>query len=251
MNRGIYISGGGMMVETVRTDTIANNLANSNTAGYKKDINVTRDFHDMLIERINDGENPAPKVGNLGMGAVSIENYVVHKNGAFIDTGDSMSVAISGSGYFAVETPAGVRYTRNGAFTLNSDGQLVTMDGYAVLGAGGTTINMIDNQPVNISNTGQVYNGDQMVGQLELIDVEDPRTMRKEAGVLFDLNPNAAQRPFTGKIIGGMLEASNVNVIEEMVNLIASYRAFEINAKGVQTHDQLNEKAVNDVGRIG
>ena len=251
MNRGIYFSGGGMMVETMRTDTIANNLANCNTAGYKKDINVTRDFHDMLIQRINDGERPAPKIGNLGTGAVSVENYVVHKNGAFIDTGDSMSVAISGSGYFTVETPAGVRYTRNGAFTLNSEGQLVTMDGYAVLGAGGTRINMVDNQPIHISDTGMVYNGNQMVGQLELIDIADSRTMRKESGVLFDLLPSAEQRPFTGKVVGGMLEASNVNVIEEMVKLIASYRAYEINAKGVQTHDQLNDKAVNDVGRVG
>lgn len=250
MNRGIYFSAGGMMVETVRTDTIANNLANCNTAGYKKDINITRDFHDMLVERINDGEDPAPKIGDLGTGAVAIENYVVHKNGAFIDTGDSLNVAISGSGYFSVETPAGVRYTRNGTFTLNSEGVLVNVDGYPVLGTGGTRITTIDNQPINIGDNGMVYNGDQMIGQLDLVDVTDTRFMRKEAGVLFNMEAGATQRPFSGRINSGMLEASNVNVIEEMVNLIASYRAYEVNAKGVQTHDQLNEKAVNQVGTL-
>ena len=250
MNRGIYTAAGGMITETYRTDTIANNLANSNTAGYKKDINISVDFHKMLIERINDGQYPHPQVGILGTGAVSWENYVVHQNGSIQDTGDPLNVAISGSGYFSVDTPGGVRYTRNGSFTLSDDGTLVTQDGYAVLGVGGARITAIDNQPITIGDTGIVYNGQQQIGQLDIIDVADKRAMTKEAGVFFRLENNAAQLPFTGKVSSGMLEMSNVNIIEEMVNLIGSYRAYEINAKAVQTHDQLNEKAVNDVGKM-
>ena len=251
MNRGIYISAQGMITETYRTDTIANNLANCNTVGYKKDINISMDFRNMLVERINDKEYPYPDVGPVGKGAVAWENYVVHKTGAYVDTGNNLNVAINGKGYFAVQTPAGVRYTRNGTFTLNNDGQLVTIDGYSVLGAGGGTINAIANQPISIGNNGRVFSGDQEIGQLEVVDVEDTRTMHKEDGVFFRMEEGAARAPFTGSIVSGMLEASNVNVVEEMVNLIASYRAYEINAKGVQTHDQLNDKAVNDVGKFG
>ena len=250
MNRGIYTSASGMITETYRTDTIANNLANCNTAGYKKDINISKDFRSMLIERINDGENPAPKIGRLGTGPVSWENFVVHQNGAFIDTGKPLDVAISGKGYFAVETPAGTRYTRNGSFTLNDLGEIVTVDGYRVLGAGGTPITVFDNAPVSVGPTGRIYNGEQEIGQLEIIDVENTRSLRKEAGVFFRLEDNARTIPFSGKVNSGVLEASNVNIIEEMVNLIGSYRAYEINAKGVQTHDQLNDKAVNEVGRV-
>ncbi len=250
MNRGIYTSASGMMTETVRTDTIANNLANCKTTGYKKDINISMDFRSMLIQRIHDGEEPAPKVGNLGTGSYPVENYVVHQSGSLIDTGNPLHVAISGRGYFAVETPAGVRYTRNGTFSLNDNGQIVTMDGYPVLGAGGQAITVLDNKPVAISQTGRVFNGDQEIGQLELIDVENTRAMHKEAGVFFRLDENARVAPFTGRISSGVLEASNVNIIEEMVNLIGSYRAYEINAKGVQTHDQLNDKAVNEVSRV-
>jgi flagellar basal-body rod protein FlgG len=239
-----------MIAEMVRTDTIANNLANCNTAGYKKDINVSRDFNSMLIERIRDGENPAPKIGELGTGPVAWENFVVHQNGGFIDSGSSLNAAISGRGYFTVETPAGVRYTRNGTFTLNSEGTIVTMDGYPVLSDAGTNITVFDNQPVHIGNDGRVFNGEQEIAQLGLIDVENTRALHKEAGVFFRLDDEGEIRPFNGRVFGGMLEASNVNIIEEMVNLIASYRAYEINAKGVQTHDQLNEKAVNDVGRV-
>ncbi len=250
MNRGIYTAASGMITETVRTDTIANNLANCNTAGYKKDINVSTDFRNILIERIRDGEYPHPKVGNLGTGAYPLENYVVHSGGNIIDTGNPLNLAISGKGYFTVETPAGIRYTRNGSFTLNDTGQLVTVDGYPVLGSGGQSITVFDNQPVTISQNGRVYNGDQEIGQLDLIDVENSRSMRKEAGIFFRLEDNARVVPFTGKINSGVLEASNVNIIEEMVNLIGSYRAYEINAKAVQTHDQLNDKAVNEVSRV-
>ncbi len=250
MNRGIYSSASGMMTEMVRTDTIANNLANCNTVGYKKDVNVSEPFEKMLIERINDGQNPAPKIGYLGTGAGPRENYVVHQMGGMIETGNPLNVAIAGKGYFSVQTPNGVRYTRNGSFTLNNNGQIVTTDGYPVLGTGGTPITVLDNQPININANGQVYNGAQEIGQLGLVDVENTRFLRKEEGVFFRLDNQTALRQFNGRLNSGFLEASNVNVIEEMVNLIASYRAYEINSKGVQSHDQLNDKAVNDVSRL-
>lgn len=250
MNRGIYTSASGMVSETVRTDTIANNLANCNTVGYKKDINITKDFQRMLIERINDGEYPPPKIGRMGTGSVAVENYVVQKTGPFIDTGNPLNVAINGKGFFSVETPNGTRYTRNGSFVINSNMELTTLSGYPVQGVGGTRIVLMNADNVSISEQGNVYNGDQMIGQLNLVDVDESRALRKEGELMFRLEQGGNLQPFTGKVVQGMLEASNVNVIEEMVNLIASYRAFEINSKGVQTHDQLDDKAVNEVSRV-
>lgn len=250
MNRGIYTSASGMVSETVRTDTIANNLANCNTVGYKKDINITKDFQSMLIERINDGEDPPPKIGNMGTGSVAIENYVVHRAGSFIDTGNPLDVAINGKGYFSVETPNGVRYTRNGSFVLNPNMELTTVDGYPVQGVGGARIILLNADAIRISQDGNVYNGDQLIGQLNIVDFGETRALHKEGQLMFRADEGANLQQSTGKVVQGMLEASNVNVIEEMVNLIASYRAFEINAKGVQTHDQLNDKAVNEVSRV-
>lgn len=131
MWRGLYTAGAGMIQETQRTDTIANNLANVNTTGYKRDVAVSSEFEPMLIRRINDkdmrsdvtsfkgfslGGNP-PVVGTLGLGSEIAEIATDHGQGIFESTGNPYDVAISGEGYFEIQTPQGVRYTRDGAFS--------------------------------------------------------------------------------------------------------------------------------------
>jgi len=247
MIRGIYTAASGMMVEVERTDVIANNLANAGTAGFKGDVAVTKDFAAVLLKRINDGPE-APYIGSTGAGALVDEVATRQTQGSIRYTGNDLDLAIEGSGFFVVATPQGQRYTRNGSFTVNSQGQLVTADGYRVLGQGGPI--QLNEGKVAITGEGQITVDGLPVGQLLLVDFADSRRLVKEGSSLYAAPEDMATQPSAGRVIQGALEGANVNVVSEMVQLIAAYRAYEINAKTVQTHDQLLDKAVNEVGRV-
>lgn len=249
MIRGIYAAGAGMLAEATRTDVIANNLANASTAGYRKDIAVNKDFHSLLIQRINDGPGRQP-IGSLGVGAMVDEVATIHTVSGMRPTGNPYDLAVEGKGFFAVETPAGVRYTRNGSFTRSAQGELVTQDGYRVLGQGGA-IQLGDPQSrVSIGEDGRVTVDGAEADTLRLVAFADEKRLVKEGANLFTA-PGLAEEEATGSLVReGYLEQSNVNVVAEMVNLITGYRAYEVNAKAVQAHDQLLDKAVNEVGRV-
>lgn len=245
MIRGIYTAASGMLAETTRADTIANNLANGNTAGFKKDVAISKDFASVLIRRINDGPE-APVIGGLGVGTVIDEIATIQSTGLMHFSGNPFDFAIDGKGFFAVQTAAGVRYTRNGTFTRNARGELVNAEGQKVLGQNGP-ITLPDGQ-VTVDGTGNVIVDGANVGQLRVVEFNNERELVKEGANLYQAPNNGRQA--TGKVAQGFLEQSNVNVVSEMVNLISGYRAYELNAKTVQTHDQLLDKAVNEVGKV-
>jgi flagellar basal-body rod protein FlgG len=248
-----------MVAETIRTDTIANNLANVNTTGYKKDTAVNKSFGDMLIHRINDGES-APYIGSLGLGTAIDEIGRSPDQGSFIQTENPLNLAIEGSGYFAVDTPSGTRYTRDGTFSINAQGQLVTMDGNPVLGENGPIQIDFENSTLanlNIDSTGRITAtavdglGIAELGNLQLASFTDERQLLKQGNNLYNAdNAVGGPLPFTGTVIQGYLEQSNTNAISEMVNLIATYRAYEINSKAVRTQDEMLGKAVTEVGKV-
>ena len=249
MLRGLYTAASGMIAEGVRTDTIANNLANADTAGFKKDTTVTSEFREMLLKRINDGAD-VPTIGQMGTGAEAVANVTNYSTGAFKTTGNPLDFAIEGDGFFAVNAPQGVRYTRDGSFTLNGQNQLVTADGYRVRGQNGAPITAVAEGGVQVDAMGRVFSGGQEIGQLEMVSVPNKQQLAKEGSNLFRTTAaNPAQQPFTGKVRQGALEGSNVNVVEEMVNMISAYRAYEIHSKAVQTHDALADKAINEVAK--
>ena len=251
MIRGIYASATGMVAETARTDTIANNIANANTAGYKRDVAVNKDFASMLIWRINDGESN-PSVGSL-VGTQVDEIATDHAQAGMRLTGDPYNLALQGSGYFTIQTENGPRYTRDGTFTLNAQGQLVTMTGRLVLGEGGP-IHIDPRTPSNkvtIDPTGRVLADQKEVGKLQLVAFADEKQLVKQGDNLFNAdNAVGGAQNFTGRVAQGYLEESNSNMVLNMVNLIATYRAYELNAKVIQSHDSLLGRAVNDVGKV-
>ncbi|HWR29417.1 MAG TPA: flagellar basal-body rod protein FlgF [Negativicutes bacterium] len=249
--RGIYIAASGMLVESLRADVTANNLANVNTAGFKKDFAVMKDYASRQIKRINDGEQ-TPEIGTMGAGAWIDTIATSYSTGIVRNTNNSLDFALEGKGFFTIETPAGVRYTRNGTFTRSGNGDLVTQDGNRVLGLTG---------PINLSGTGQAgkvtvaEDGRLFLDGVEnntfmLNGFEDETRLRKEGSSLFR-PPEGVQAQQVNPIVRqGYLELSNVNVISEMVNMIAGFRAYETNSKVVQTHDTLLDKAVNEVARV-
>jgi len=235
-----------MLAEAMRTDVISNNLANVNTAGFKKDVAVTKDFASMLITRINDGAD-AP-IGGVGVGTMVDEVATIHSAGAMRNTGNDFDMAMEGKGFFTVETPQGVRYTRNGTFAKNIQGELITQDGYRVLGQNGPI--RIQGTKMVVSDDGSIDIDNQLVGKLQLVEFDNEKQLTKEGASLFAAPAGQRGKPGTGGVRQGFLEMSNVNVINEMVNLITNYRAYEINGKVVQAHDQLIGKAVNEVGKL-
>jgi flagellar basal-body rod protein FlgF len=247
MIRGIYAAASGMLVETIRNDAIANNLANVNTTGYKKNVALSKDFASVLVQRINDGDQ-ALNIGSMGMGAVVNEITTVQSKGALRFTGNKFDLAVEGQGFFMVQTPFGIRYTRNGEFTRNEQGELVNSEGYRVLGENGVI--RINGNNLHISDDGQLVVDDNPVDRLQIVDFAEPKNLIKEGVSLFNAESARQQRLPVGKVKQGYLEASNVNVVREMVDMLAGYRAYELNSKLVQAHDQLLEKAANEIGKV-
>lgn len=247
MIRGLYSAASGMLAEADRIDVISNNLANVNTAGFKKDVAVTKDFAEILITRVNDG-NDTPVIGGMGTGVVVDEVATIHAAGTIKTTGNDFDLAIEGKGFFTVQTPQGIRYTRNGTFAKSTQGELVTSDGYRVLGENGPII--INGGKMTVGTDGRVLVDDVEVGQLRMRDFGDEKQLAKEGASLYTAPAGQQGQPFSGSIKQGALEMSNVNVISDMVNMIANYRNYEINGKVVQAHDQLLGKAANEVGKV-
>ena len=253
MLRALQAASTGMEAQQLNLNTIANNLANVNTTGFKKN---KVEFQDMLYERrrqvgADEGAGNIPPTGvEIGNGTRVVSTAKIYSQGQLNQTGEKMDVAIQGDGFFEVERPDGTNaYTRDGGFKIAADGTVVTNDGLPVLG--GFQPIPVDASSVSISPTGQVTvvtPGGTQNFEIQLTRFNNPAGLRSLGNNLFEESeasgaPNVGN-PGTdgfGTLLQGSLETSNVNVAEEMVNMILAQRAYEMNAKAIQTSDQLME----------
>ncbi|MBR2215578.1 MAG: flagellar hook-basal body protein [Selenomonadaceae bacterium] len=268
MWRGLYTAASGMITEAVRTDTLANNLANASTSGFKRNETVVKEFEPLLMRRINDpndkseevtsfrGFSVGPshrRVGTLGLGSGVAEIATDFSQGAMQSTGNPLDIAISGNGYLAVQTPQGIRYTREGNLFRAASGELQTVRGQAVVNQQSRPIVIpADARSVQFGAQGEVYvNGGQQIGRLQFVEFNDRNALVKQGNSLYMARAGANPQPATGEIVQGALEASNTNTVSEMVELINNYRIYEAGSKALLTQDSLLDKAVNDIGRTG
>ncbi len=278
MVRGLYTGASGMIAQEARLDAIANNLANVDKAAYKKDLTLFKAFPDMIIRRLNDdglGITPAgsydtmPFVGKLGTGVEVNEVYTIYEQGSLMRTENPFDIAMEGNGFFTVMTERGERYTRNGAFTLNKDGILVTHNGLPVMGQNGIIKLQKNNFMINergeiLVNSALSLNPDDMIGitqnnweqpvvidKLKIVDFENIRDLKKEGESLYHeteySGPALPAEEY--KVIQGFLEKSNVNAVREMVDMIEVQRSYEANQKAMLTHDQELGRLINEVAR--
>jgi flagellar basal-body rod protein FlgG len=244
MVRGLHIAASGLLAQQVRHETIANNLANADTTGYKADEVVFRTALDKAIWRLRDRQRgaPASPIGTLSFGAEVDEGATDLRPGPIALTGRPLDVAIDGEGFFVVRTPRGERYTRDGAFRQAADGTLVTADGMPVLGmrgeirSAGTTLSIAPN--------GDVLANGQVIDRLRIVQL---RGASKEGANRFTGNAQPLQ-PFSLQV--GALERSNVSVVQAMVDMIVAMRAYEASHRAVLAHDEMLQRAVNDVGKV-
>lgn len=267
MLRGMYTGASGMLAEQVRTDVLANNLANAQTVGFKREAVLQRAFPEMLIRRVFDPVTPAggadptfygtgalydprPVIGRLGTGTYVDGTWTVFEQGPLRFTGNTLDVALNGEGFFAVQTDAGVRFTRDGRFMLDSEGRLVTLAGWPVLGADGGPI-VVQGADVAIDETGQVWADGVVAGVLAAWTFAEPQALVREGEGLWAATDEAgAPQPADAVILSGYLEQANVNVVSSMVELIAAFRAYEANQKVIQAYDDTLGRVVNDLGRV-
>ncbi len=259
MLRGLYTSASGMLAEQVRVDVIANNLANVQTAGFKRETVLQSAFPDMLLRRINDlagtvqgagggASDPRPVIGRLGTGTYIDGTYADWSPGPLRYTGNPLDLALEGEGFFTVETAAGLRYTRNGRFTLDGDGWLVTMEGHRVVGEAGPI--QILGSEVHVTDQGEVWVDGAPVAVLALRGFADPQGLLREGGSLWAATELSGEpTPAGPRVHAGHVEDANVNVVGTMVELISAYRSYEANQRVIQVYDQTLSKAVNDLGR--
>lgn len=266
-SKGIYTALSGAMAQSQRLDTIANNIANANTTGFKRDEQVFREYltaNEKQPDVIQVPRVPASvesfydmQGGDKGF-AESVGTYADQSQGALKNTGATLDVGLEGKGFFEVLTPNGVRYTRNGSFKTDNDGRLVTNDGNLVLQEGtgdpaGRAIRL-SGKNVTIGYSGEVYDGDQLQGRLSVLETANPDSLRKEGNSLYGLKENYTT-PMTkandAKLHQGFVEMSNVNIVDEMTNMIQASRTFEANQSAMKAFDSMDEKLVNQVSRVG
>jgi len=245
MVNGLYTARNGMMLLQEMMDNTTHNLSNANTSGFKKSLMAS-------VAQVDIKRNDQLKLHQDEEHQMS-ENYIDYSQGSLIMTENPFDLALENSGFFEVETPNGVRYTRNGSFTRNGMGDLVTLQGYRVLGEDGAPINLDEESEFSVSAAGKVYGNGKEVAKLSIVDFADKRTeLGREGHNLYYAKPNVEpQQAVKTTIKQGFLESSNVSVVDSMVEMIRFQRNYEANQKSVQSEDETLTKAVNDVGRVG
>lgn len=217
-------------------DLVSHNLANVSTTGYKREAAV---FNDTLRRALFNGEGAY--IGDLGAGASMKETYTVMEPGTVTATGNPLDVAITTpEGFFAVQTPNGTRYTRDGAFTLNADHVLTTQSGLPVLDTAGREITLSAGK-VAIDQSGAVsVNGT----QVSSIGVYQGRVVKQGEGLYSGSAMSLIENP---NIATGALESSNVNAIEEMIQMIALNRIYEMAQRGALSQDEMTQKLLQSI----
>lgn len=261
MIQSLYSAATGMEAQQLNLNTIANNLANANTTGFKRS---KIEFQDMLYQRPRamgadaGGGNLLPTGIEVGNGSRVVSTAKVFTQGQLKETGEKFDIAINGDGFLEVRMPDGTSaYTRDGSLKVDNNGVVVTSDGYPVL----SNFQQIPMgaQSVTISNTGEVTvvgaDGGVQTFRIQLVRFQNPSGLQSIGGNLY-LETLASGTPDMGfpgengfgKVVQGFLESSNVNIVEEMVNMILAQRAYEINSKSIQTSDEMLAK-INELKR--
>jgi flagellar basal-body rod protein FlgF len=289
MLRGIYTGANGMNIQQVRMDVIANNLANVDKTAFKKDTTLFKTFPELLIHRFREdgvGTVPmgsfdtTPLVGKLGIGGEVNEIYTRFEQGAVKKTDNHYDLMIQDKpgaerpAFFSVMTNRGERLSRSGAFIVDTNGYLVTPQGFPLMGEKGPIQvvkgNFLVKENGEVFIDGEIGNTPResltsaehnrfknpvLLDKIKIRTVENPRHLDKEGDSFYFETPESGEpKPFQNELEGpqvlqGYLEASNVQVVTEMVEMIEVNRAYEANQKSIQTHDQLLGKLINEVTR--
>jgi len=257
--RGLHTSAGGMVTQQNSLDVIANNIANVTTTGFKGSTPVVQSFPEIMFQNLHqfpgDAVHNQYNVGNVNMGSVVSNVHINFANGALQQTGGELDLAIAGNGFFVVEATGRTgatqeMFTRSGHLTLTAeDRTLVTMNGNPILDTSGNRITIPDDGLIDINRQGGIYINGNHIADIRLVAFEDNTELRPHGYNLFTTTEQAVEAPFVGSVEQRFLEASNVNIVREMVNMISVSRAYEMNQRMVTMQDGTLAQAVSEIAR--
>ena len=244
----------GMISMMQNQEIISSNLANVGTAGFRKDKAQVTSFSEVLEKEMAEAKMVKPEFWQAGggldtVGMLFTSSATSFAQGALKQTGNNFDLALddNGKGFFTIQTPEGIRYTRNGSFKLSTTGNLVTSDGSFVMGHKGPI--KVSGTNFEVTNEGAVLVNGEQIDQLLITTFDDPGKLRK-IGANYFVSPTSGKVSADSRVKQGFLEMSNVNAIKEMVDMITVMRAYEANQKVLQTEDQMLGRATGEVGRI-
>jgi flagellar basal-body rod protein FlgF len=238
MASGAYAALSGLRARVEQLDRLAADIANAGTAGYKS-------------ERVTTAVATRAEFANVLQSAIDVAAAPGHldfRNGVLAMTGRDLDMALDGRGFFTIQTPEGVRYTRAGQFTRNAEGVLTTMDGFPVLGEGGP-IRLADGE-VTVEPQGTVHSDRAIVGRLKIVDFADPGALEREGGTRFRTAQTPLPMPAGTSVRGGALEQSNVSMTERIAQLTEVARSFEGLQRGLSLlMNDVYGRAISELGR--
>jgi flagellar basal-body rod protein FlgG len=252
MSNGIYVAASASIAAEKNLATVSNNLANVNTAGFKKDKSV---FAEYLTQYKNDVVNEKMEENGVLQDKhfVSVDDtFTDFSNGSLKKTGNPLDLAISGDAFFKVKFNNQIFLQRSGDFAVSSDGRIVAKDGADVLDVSGNVIVVDPQFAVHIDENGGVWQNKQKIADLKLVSCDDKRWLQKVDKTRFVIASKGKEIDASNfSIHQGFLEQSNVNAIAEMVEMIKLNRHFDTASKAIHSYQDMDNAAINKVGRIG
>lgn len=247
MIQGLYAAASGMIATEDRQAVIANNIANAATTGFKRQSAIDEGFREIFLGKFGTKARLNAERGPGG-GARLTNVFTDYGTGPIGMTGNPLHVALQGPGFLAVETPAGERFTRNGEFTVNAEGQLTTSDGYTVLSDGGA-IDVAGGE-VEFDADGTVLVNNEPAGRLRMVEFDDPSLLERYGQSLFaPVDKAGAPRPADNTtVVPGGLEESNVQIPFEMAQMTLGMRMYNANQKVINSVDETVGRLINEVG---
>lgn len=248
MFKGFYNLASGMITHGKNLDVISNNMANVATSGFKEDCFTGQTFDEVMWSRVGNKIKNYEDIGGISYATVPSQVYTDYTQGAFDETGMPLDFGIDGEGFFAIQTGDGIAYSRAGNFTLDDEGYL-TLPGFGrVLDINQEEIQLVTDK-IRTDDAGRIYteNGG-FLGQIGVYEFEDNGQLVKNAQGLF--TGGGQPQLGTAKIYNGMVERSNVGLVQQMVKMITTQRAYQSSATVTKMYDQVMGQATSDLGRL-
>lgn len=267
--KNLWVAVSGAVAQQRNVETIANNVANANTPGFKKDVLAFKE-HLTVLEKGHDEIDlphkewkPADFYRSYGAENAHVKvdgSYTIFEQGQLVPTNNPLDMALNGKGFFEVETPNGVRFTRTGNFTINNNGELVTHNGNHVLKESETGQDIapseryikFDSGKISINIQGDIFQGNNIISKLSIVEFKDIHALKKEGNSMYINNDlkNIKTQNIKTAVHQSFIEQSNVNTVEEMANLIKANRQFETIQKVIKAYDNMAGKAVNEIAKF-
>jgi len=250
MSDGIYTALSGSIARAHEVDLIANNLANANTPGYKRDLGT---FQEYLTEArrpeavVDPGARPEGSQSLVELDGI----YTDYRQGSLQRTSRPLDLALDGPGFFEVSTPAGVRYTRQGNFTLDATGRLVTANGFPVVSAGSSSEIRLARLPMRIAEDGNIWQDGKAVARVSVREFAEPQRLEKSGNSYYrDTGAKPMPDAPRTRLVQGFIEGSNVNPVSEMTRLIEATRAYESHLQAIRTYQEIEGRAASGIAGI-